>query len=57
MSEFVAHTNGDVKEAFERAEEAQARQREHLVKKFNGDKDAADKYMARKYGNQRRVRV
>jgi hypothetical protein len=45
MSDLVAYTPGDIKESIDRAKEAQARERERLVKRFNGDKIAAEQYM------------
>lgn len=42
----VAYVDGDFKEAIERTREAEAYRREHYVRKFNGDKLAADKFLA-----------
>jgi hypothetical protein len=48
MSEFVAYTTGDVKEAVERTQEAEARVREATIKRFRGDRIAAEQYMTMK---------
>ncbi len=58
MSEFITsskendnayvYAGGDLKEAIERTQEADARQREMYTKRFGGDKDYAAKYMAAK---------
>lgn len=52
----VAHTTGDIKEAIERTREAEAYQREALVRRFGGDKVAAEEY-ARAKARRRGQRV
>jgi hypothetical protein len=57
MSELVAYTNGDVKESIDRAKEAKARQWEQLVRRFNGDKVAAQQYMNRTLRGRKQLNV
>ena len=45
MQDNVAITSGDVKEAIERTQEAEAYRKEHYIRKFKGDKSAAEKYL------------
>jgi hypothetical protein len=44
----VVHTTGDLKEARDRTQAAEAYRRESYVRKFNGNKDAADKFIKQK---------
>ena len=50
MNGTVGHTTGDIKEAIERTEAAEAYRREHLERRLG--KDAAEKYLA----NERKQR-
>jgi hypothetical protein len=48
MDNLAVYTTGDIKEARDRQIEAEARKFEATVKRFDGDKDAARKYLERK---------
>lgn len=45
MESLVASTSGDIKEARDRHEAAEAYRLERFTKKLNGDKEAAKKYL------------
>jgi len=45
MQDNVAITSGDVKEAIERTQEAEAYRKASYIRKFNGDKLAAEQYL------------
>jgi hypothetical protein len=55
MSDFVAYSPENVKEAVEREEEGRARVKEAYIRKL-GSKDAAEKYLAERDKRNKRGR-
>lgn len=56
MSEKTVAYSENVKEAVERTEESEALRFEATVRKFNGDKIAAEKYLRHKLGMAANIR-